>query len=71
MTTQPRMSAPIGRVRIRSSEGRNRRGSGVGHWQPADPPLEAEVTEADDARDERGHPPFYPFPLRGTDESDD
>jgi hypothetical protein len=43
----------------------------VGRWQPADPRLEAEVTEADEARDEGGHPRFYPFPLRGTDESDD
>jgi len=71
MTTQPRISAPIGRVRIRSSEGRKRRGSGAGRWQPADPPMESEVTEADEARDESGRPRFYPFPLRATDESDD
>ena len=71
MTTQPRMSAPIGRLRIRTSEGRQRRVSGSGRWQPAEAPVEAEVTEADEACAESDCPRFYPFPLRVTDQSDD
>ncbi len=71
MTTQPRMSAPIGRLQIRPSEGRKRCGSGAGRWQPATPPTDAAATEADEARDESGCPRFYPFPLRLTDERDD
>ena len=71
MTTQPRMSAPIGRVRIRSSEARKRRVSVAAGWQPADPPMEAEVTEADEESDEDGCPRFYPFGLLATDDSSD
>lgn len=65
------MSAPIGRLQIGTSEARKRRGSGAGRWQPIDPPMDAEVTEADEARDESGCPRFYPFPLRATYERDD
>lgn len=64
MSTQPRISAPIGRVRIRTSGGRERRASGSGQWRAADPPMTAEVTEADEARADDGPPRFYPFPLR-------
>ena len=71
MTTQPRMSAPIGRLRIRTSEGRKRRASGTGGWKPADPPMDAEVTEADEAGEDDARPGFYPFPLRAADDSDD
>lgn len=71
MTTQPRMSAPIGRLRIRTSEGRTRRASGTGGWKPADPPMEGEVTEADEAREDGARPRFYPFPLRAADDSED
>ena len=42
MATQPRMSAPIGRVRIKST-GR-RPGSGD-RWRAAEPAVEAEATE--------------------------
>jgi hypothetical protein len=71
MTTQPRMSAPIGRLRIRTSEGRKRRASGTGGWKPTDPPRDAEVTEADEAGENYARPRFYPFPLRAADDSDD
>ena len=71
MTTQPRMSAPIGRLRIRTSEGRKRRASGAGAWKAADPPLDAEAAEADEAGEDDDRPRFYPFALRPTDGSDD
>ncbi len=71
MTTQPRMSAPIGRLQIRTSERRKRRASGASRWRPAETPVDAEVTEADEAREEGECPRFYPFALRVTDESND
>ena len=71
MTTQPRMSAPIGRLRIRTSEGRRRGDSGSGRWKPAEAPVEAEVTEAAETRAEGECPRFYPFPLRVIDDSND
>jgi len=71
MTTQPRMSAPIGRLRIKTSEGRKRRASGSGGWKPADRPMDAEVTEADEEGENDRRPRFYPFPLRSADDSDD
>jgi hypothetical protein len=64
MTTQPRMSAPIARVQIKTTEPHKRRRSGAGRWHPTDPPHEAEMSEAEDALVESTHPPFYPFPLR-------
>ncbi|MFZ1866773.1 MAG: hypothetical protein WAU39_21305 [Polyangiales bacterium] len=70
MKTQPRMSAPIGRMRIGTSESRTRRDSGTGRWRPADPPTEADVTEATEAGQEAGPPRFYPFPLRSTDSTE-
>ena len=71
MTTQPRMSAPIGRLRIRTSEARKRRISAAGGWQPGEPPIETEVTEVDEDPDEGGCPRFYPFGLLTTDDSND
>jgi len=71
MTTQPRMSAPIGRLRIRTSEARKRRASGAGRWQSVEAPTEAEVTEADETPAEGECPRFYPFPLRATDDRND
>ncbi len=71
MTTQPRMSAPIGRLQIRTSERRPRRASGAGRWKPVEAPAEAGVAEADEARAEGECPRFYPFPLRVPDESND
>ena len=64
MSTQPRMSAPIGRLRINTSEGRESRPSGTGRWRSADPPSEGEVAEAEEPLTESSHPSFYPFPLR-------
>jgi hypothetical protein len=71
MTTQPRMSAPIGRLRIRTADGRKRRASGSGDWKPADRPTDAEVTEVDEEGENDRRPQFYPFPLRSADDSDD
>jgi len=71
MTTQPRMSAPIGRLRIRTAEGRKRRASGSGDWKPADRLRDAEVSDADEAAESDARPRFYPFPLRSADENDD
>ena len=70
MSTKPRMSAPIGRLRINTGEGRRRRGSGAGPWRPAEPPREAQMEEAEETLVESTHPPFYPFPLRVTDDDD-
>jgi len=71
MTTQPRMSAPIGRLRIRASEARKRRGSAVGQALSVEPPREAELADADEARAESGCPRFYPFALRSNDDNGD
>ena len=71
MSTQPRISAPIGRVRVRTSGARERRASGSGQWRAADPPMTAEVTEADEARADGGPPRFYPFALRTPVETGD
>ncbi len=71
MTTQPRMSAPIGRLQIRTGEGRKRRASGSGRWQPAELHVEADVTEPDEAREEGECPRFYPFAPRIADDSGD
>jgi hypothetical protein len=67
MTTRPRMSAPIARVRIKTSE-RKRRATGARRWRPTDPPFEADARSHDQSASESSHPPFYPFPLdRGDD----
>jgi hypothetical protein len=71
MKTQPRMSAPIGRMRIGTSQASVRRDSGASRWRPAAPPTEADVTEADETAPEGGPPRFYPFPLRSSDSTDD
>ncbi len=71
MTTQPRMSAPIGRLQIRTSEARSRRSSGSGQWQAAEATVEVEVNDAEEARAEDGCPRFYPFAPRISEESDD
>ncbi|HSN84307.1 MAG TPA: hypothetical protein VLS88_17125 [Polyangiales bacterium] len=70
MKTQPRMSAPIGRVQLRPSDARGRRASTTGRWRSADPPMEADVTEQDDAPEDSARPRFYPFPLRSDDPRD-
>ncbi|MGB8223768.1 MAG: hypothetical protein WCF10_14370 [Polyangiales bacterium] len=65
------MSAPIGRLKVRTSEGRNRRASATGRWKSVDPPMDVEGGEAGEARDEEGPPRFYPFSLRRSDAGDD
>lgn len=70
MSTQPRMSAPIGRLQMKTSEARKRRGSGRGRWSSTEPPLEAEASGEEEAQTESAHPPFYPFPLRVIDDDD-
>jgi hypothetical protein len=65
------MSAPIGRLRIRTSEARKRRASGSGCWQPSEAPVEAEMSDAEEAQGEGDRPRFYPFPLRVTDDGGD
>ena len=70
MSTQPRMSAPIGRLRIKTSDARKRRGSGVGRWSPAEAPRDTEMCETEADVAESTHPPFYPFPLQASDDDD-
>jgi hypothetical protein len=65
MATQPRMGAPIGRVRVRTSEAGKRRASGTGRWKSADPPVDLELSDADN------RPRFYPFPLRRSNPRDE
>ena len=57
------MSAPIGRVRIKTSE-RKRRAVSSGRWRPTEPPVESEARGHEELEAESAHPPFYPFPLR-------
>ena len=70
MTTQPRMSSPIGRLRIKTAGERRRRASGSGRWQPAKAPGEADIQGAEAGETESRHPSFYPFPLRATDDDE-
>ena len=70
MTTQPRMSSPIGRLRIKTAEGGRRPGSGVGRWRPAESPAEGEMQEPEAGAAKSGHPSFYPFPLRAADQDE-
>lgn len=69
MSTEPRMRAPIARVRIEAKDSRTRRRSGTSRRPP---PLnaEAEVSEADEVASGDDQPRFYPFPLRRVDDSD-
>ena len=60
MTTQPRMSAPIGRLNIRSSA-RKRAASSVGRVQAAEPPCNAEADETGASEREEALPRYYPF----------
>lgn len=64
MSTKPRMSAPIGRLKVSTSEGRERRPTGAGRWRSAELPREAEMAEVEEQLPESTRPSFYPFPLR-------
>ena len=67
MATQPKMSAPIGRVRIKTSG--KKPGSGD-RWRSADPSIE-ETTEGEEVDGGVRQPRFYPFPLRSTGDAED
>lgn len=66
MATQPRMSAPIGRVRIKTQ---GKKAASGQCWRAADPPVDAEV-EAEEVEAGPRPPRFYPFAprSRGDDE---
>lgn len=61
MSTQPRMSAPIGRLSITTTDTRRKATFPSGRWRSADPPMEVEVSEVEEAPLESTHPPFYPY----------
>jgi hypothetical protein len=61
------MSAPIGRLQIKPSTTRTRRGSQAVRWSPAEPPTKAQSSTEENGAAESTHPPFYPFPLRAND----
>jgi len=65
MATLPKMSSPIGRVRIKTTGGSSASGD---RWRSAEPPVEAEVEELD--RSDR-RPRFYPFPLPSAGDAED
>lgn len=60
MATQPRMSAPIARVRIKT---RNKKVASGQCWRAADPPLEEQL-DAEDVDSGPEPPRFYPFAPR-------
>ena len=66
MATQPRMSAPIGRVRIKT---RNKKVSSGQCWRTAEPPLD-ETPEAEEAEHGPTPPRFYPFAPRTRGDDD-
>ncbi len=70
MTTQPRMSAPIGRLNIRTSA-RKRAASSVGRVRASEPPCDAEPDETGASELEEALPRYYPFAPRLTDDGDD
>ena len=70
MSTQPRISAPIGRLQIKTSKARHRRASGLARWRTADPPCEAQNGAPETESAEGKHPSFYPFPLRAPDDDE-
>jgi hypothetical protein len=58
-------------MRIGTSQASVRRDSGASRWRPADPPTEADVTDAAEVAPEGAPPRFYPFALRSRDSSDE
>jgi hypothetical protein len=71
MSTQPRMSAPIGRLQIQSSESRKRSLSGTGRWTSAGPPADAELDDSGEAPAEEGRRRYYPFAPNARDDGRD
>jgi len=64
------MSAPIGRLQIKTSKARHRRASGSARWSPAEPPCEAQSGTPEMEAGEGTRPSFYPFPLQTTDDDE-
>jgi len=65
------MHPPIGRLQIRTSAARKPRDSAVGRVKAAEPSLDAEVTEAEEAGEGDERRRYYPFAPRLIDKSDD
>jgi len=70
MSTQPRMSAPIGRLNIRTSP-RKRAASSVGRVQAAEPSCDLEADENGVFEREDALPRYYPFAPRRSDDADE
>jgi hypothetical protein len=71
MRTQPRMSAPIGRLEIRTSKARKRRTSGTGRWSPAEPAVEGESNPSGETPTEESKRRYYPFAPSSRDDGHD
>lgn len=70
MSTRPRISAPIGRLKIRASA-RKRAASSIGRVQAAEPLCDAELVEESAPRQDETLPRYYPFAPRIVDDSED
>ncbi|MGB5413606.1 MAG: hypothetical protein WBM75_08995 [Polyangiales bacterium] len=70
MSTQPRISAPIGRLRIRASA-RKRVASSVGRVQAAEPACDAEADENGASEREDALRRYYPFAPRLAEDGDE
>jgi hypothetical protein len=70
MSTQPRISAPIGRVEIRTSA-RKRSASSIGRVQAAELPCDVEDQEEVASGDDGARRRYYPFAPRAADDSED
>jgi len=70
MSTQPRISAPIGRLKIRTPA-RKRLASSIGRVQAAETPSDAEADETSVPEEESALPHYYPFAPRLGDDGDD
>ena len=70
MSTQPRMSAPIGRLDIRTSA-RKRVSSSIALAQASEPPCDSKADGTGAAEEESALPHYYPFAPRRSDRADD
>ncbi|MGB5265555.1 MAG: hypothetical protein WBN30_03130 [Polyangiales bacterium] len=70
MSTQPRMSAPIGRLKIRPSA-RKRVASSIGRVQAAETPCDAQADETSVPEEQSALPHYYPFAPRLCDDGED
>jgi hypothetical protein len=69
MSTQPRISAPIGRLKIRASA-RKRVASAVARLQASEPSCESEAAESIAPERENAVRRYYPFAPRLVDDCD-